>query len=488
MKRLDRRLVSAVIAEAVPTLSEHVRETLAAHGGHSAVEVTIDTVTDRGHRHQRDCVMLNFLCLDEFFFSVLAPPIIVRDLVHDRLSLERNIWRALSGFGYPIRGPESPSLLYIAAITSDKAAVCLAAIRNIVRRLRNGSVVIEGEPVGVSEDVAACLDRAENVRDQPDDGGWAALRSGRRLVQEVGGEREDEVMRPEPSGEEEIDLDQLSAGEGGTVSSASEVEGGHQSPSFTGCTMTIPALALTASDGCHNVACAHSASKQFFAAYDSGSVIRLHNLSKYGDAEAADKGKAALRLHNRVVKHKRQVFDYVSAASRGHVAEIPDDEISRCASIGQLGLAGHEPEFLQNVFHSVGVLVYGTPTLRRLNVACGACPERLPSSTPKTHSNWTGPAREIGQCLKLQETFSRMLFDGATLDDVPELRVYRSKALPKIAELGVRGVGDLKALCLLGAAYHRFAKKTHCEAIKSLECAPHPSQCAAQLIVQTLIL
>jgi hypothetical protein len=44
LRRLDRRLVSAVIAEAVPTLSELVRETLAAHGGHSAVEVTFDTV------------------------------------------------------------------------------------------------------------------------------------------------------------------------------------------------------------------------------------------------------------------------------------------------------------------------------------------------------------------------------------------------------------------------------------------------------------
>jgi hypothetical protein len=103
------------------------------------------------------------------------------------------------------------------------------------------------------------------------------------------------------------------------------------------------------------------------------------------------------------------------------------------------------------------------------------------------HCNWVGPAREIRQFLECKDTVVKMLFDVTTGATIREVQVFRVKALPKIADVGVSNIRDFQALCKMGNVYCDFAKATHCRAIKRMEMAPYPGQFAAQLFLVQIL-
>jgi hypothetical protein len=238
----------------------------------------------------------------------------------------------IARFGFAFRGALSDDVLHLAGFSSDRAAGCQAAMRNVVRR---GPILIGRGPEG--EDIS--IENAGNVADQPDDGGWAmasqavgvagpAVTQGTPVrIEEVAG-----------SSSGDIDLDAMSERDvergresGGSVSG----EGGQvQASSYAGCTVTAKALAFTSCDGCHNVACAHSSVKHFFAAYQTATVIQRKTLALFAEIDGTEAKRQAVDLHRRVLRHTQQVCDFVTAVARGGDAPVPDDDMSLCMAEG----------------------------------------------------------------------------------------------------------------------------------------------------------
>jgi hypothetical protein len=165
-RHVDRKTMAAVVREAGHEFAQYVQETIMAHGGFCAMEVAIDTVADLGCRPHRVCAEFHIPCWDGYYFKAFPPPEIVQSLKRDRFDLEKLFWTIYEGVRCACREALSPRQVSLAAIGTDAARVCIAAVRNVVRRVRAGPVLLKGDPGEGPTTIAW----AEDVDDQPDDG------------------------------------------------------------------------------------------------------------------------------------------------------------------------------------------------------------------------------------------------------------------------------------------------------------------------------